>query len=83
MHSSNDLLAPERKGRAGKSGGIISSLVAARPFRPVKQGVKRTQKAAPPHHAVAPDFADSRSQVNRVLAFPNLKVPCKFHHRKY
>ena len=26
--TSNDLLAPERKGRAGKSGGILSSAVA-------------------------------------------------------
>ena len=33
----------------------------------LKRGVKRTQKAAPPHHAVAPDSANSRSQVNRVV----------------
>ena len=37
---SNDLLAPERKGRAGKSGGILSGLVAARPLRPVRPGVR-------------------------------------------
>ncbi|MBM4278555.1 MAG: hypothetical protein FJ130_11860 [Deltaproteobacteria bacterium] len=41
---SNALLAPERKGRAGKSGGFISSLSGACPFRPVKQGVRREQK---------------------------------------
>ena len=64
----NDLLAPERKGRAGKSGGFISGLVAARPVRPVKQGVKRTQKAAPPHHAVAADIADDRLRLNRVVS---------------
>ena len=29
--------------------------------------VKRTQKAAPLNHAVAPDIAKSRSQVNRVV----------------
>ena len=28
--------------------------------------LQRTQTAAPPHDAVAPDFADGRSQVNRV-----------------
>ena len=33
----NNLLAPERKGRARKSGGVISGLVVARPLRPVKQ----------------------------------------------
>ena len=32
----------------------------------MKQGVKRTHKAAPPHDAVAPDSAEGRSQVNRV-----------------
>ena len=44
--------------------------VAAPSARTVKQGVKRTQKAAPPHHAVAPDSAKIRSQVNRVVLFP-------------
>ena len=41
---SNDLLAPERKGRAGKSGGILSGLGGARPLRSGKRGVKRTHK---------------------------------------
>jgi len=44
LRISNDLLAPERKGRAGKSGGFMSSLVAARPLRPVKQGVSLIKK---------------------------------------
>ena len=73
----------DHTGRAGKLVGVVSGLGCARPVWRVMRGVKRTHTAAPPHHAVAPDFADSRSQVNRVLAFPNLKVPCKFHHRKY
>ena len=34
----NDLLAPERKGRAGKSGGILSGLVAV---RSLKQDVRQ------------------------------------------
>ena len=34
--------------------------------------LKRTQKAAPPHDAVAPDIAESRLQVNRVVSqFPS------------
>ena len=30
-------------------------------------GVKRTHKAAPPHHAVAADIAHCRSRLNRVV----------------
>ena len=37
--------------------------------------VTRTQTAAPPHHAVAPDIAKGRSQVNRVV---NAKYAHKF-----
>ena len=70
----NDLLAPERKGRAWQVGCCMSGLVAARPLRPVKQGVKRTHKAAPLNHAVAPDIAKSRSQVNRVVRHPCYRV---------
>ena len=44
----NNLLAPERKGRARKSGGVISGLVVARPLRPVKQ----CRSASPCHHSV-------------------------------
>jgi hypothetical protein len=38
MQASNDLLAPERKGRAGKSGGIISGLGGRPPFAPGEAG---------------------------------------------
>ena len=57
-----------RSEKGGRKNWLLKlTLVCARPFRPVKRGVKRTQTAAPPHHAVAPDIAESRSQVNRVV----------------
>ena len=40
---------------------------ALRSSERLKRGVKRTHKAAPPHDAVAPDSAEGRSQVNRVV----------------
>ena len=65
----NDPLAGDPKGRAGKWVGVLSGLGGARPFGRLKRGVKRTHKAAPPHDAVAPDCAEGRSQVNRVVSF--------------
>ena len=64
----NNGLQVTRKG--GRKNWLLNvKLVAARLFAHLKPGVKRTHKAAPPHHAVAPDSAEGRSQVNRVLEF--------------
>ena len=55
-----------RSEKGGRKNWLLKlTLVCARPFRPVKRGVKRTQTAAPLHHAVAPDSAEGCSQVNR------------------
>ena len=55
------------QGGAGEVGLQMSAFVAAPPCAP-EQCVKRTHTAAPPHHAVAPDIAESRSQVNCVVS---------------
>ena len=50
-----------------KNRGILSSLGGRALCLRLKRRVKRTQPAAPPHHAVAADSAEGRSQVNRVV----------------
>ena len=50
-------------------------------LRPLKQDVKRTHKAAPPHYVVAADIAHYRSQVNRVVLFCSEETQ-GFHCRK-
>ena len=56
-------------------GGIFSRLGGRARLSRLKRGVKRTQKAAPLNHAVAPDIAKSRSQVNRVVKRTQTAAP--------
>ena len=54
--------------RGGGENRLLNATFSGRrPSKRLKQGVKRTHKAAPPHHAVAPDCAEGRLQVNRVV----------------
>ena len=63
----NKAFAGDFERRAEKVWVVSFGFCGRASFSPLKRVVKRTHTAAPPHHAVAPDFAESRSQVNRVV----------------
>mgnify|MGYP003617285896 CR=1 FL=1 len=68
----------DQERRAETLVAVLSGLGSARLSWRVMRGVKRTHKAAPPHHAVAPDSAEGRSQVNRVV---RLRIGCVRNHQ--
>ena len=65
----------DQERRAETLVAVLSGLGSARLSWRVMRGVKRTHKAAPPHHAVAPDSAAGRSQVNRVASVSVGDIP--------
>ena len=60
-------LQPTSRRARNKSRWQTSSLSGRARLSRLKRRVKRTQKSAPPHDAAAPDIANGRSQVNRVV----------------
>ena len=60
-------LQPTSQRARNKNRGVFSGVCGRALCSRLKRRVKRTQTAAPPHHAVAPDSAEGRSQVNRVV----------------